>query len=138
MNKNDFQKVISETFSAIVKLTRTKGEEYARSEDQLANFKRSAEEAGIEPEQVWVVFFNKHIDAIKTFAKGGKVLSEPIEGRIDDAILYLILYKAMVRESIQNMTKPVEVPQFEPFPRCNSKSVCRERGSCRRGSEFCD
>lgn len=98
MNKKDFQLLLGETFHRMQELTDSKGEEYARSDDQLANFKRSAIDAGIRPEQVWVVLFNKHVDAIKSFVQTGKILSEPIDGRIDDAILYLCLLKAMVRE----------------------------------------
>ncbi len=143
MNKEDFKKVIEETFEQIRTLTATKGEEYARSSDQLANFRRSAEEAGIEPEQVWIVFFNKHIDAIKTFAKGQArhTPSEPIEGRIDDAILYLILYKAMVREAVSaydHVPPPPPKTNFEPFARCTTPYQCRNFGHCCNGSEFCD
>lgn len=104
MNKAEFKELLDEQHRILCLLTSTKGEEYARSDDQLANFKRSAEEAGITPEQVWLVFYNKHADAIKSFiakppTKWGAVgPSEPIEGRIDDAILYLILLKGLIRE----------------------------------------
>lgn len=105
MKKEDFRLMLSETYDRLVDLTLSKGEEYARSDDQLANFKRSAAEAGITPEQVWLVFFNKHVDAIKhNLAKprikwsDGSGGSEPLEGRIDDAILYLILLKGLIRE----------------------------------------
>jgi len=106
MLKRRFQALIQEQFQAIADLTATKGEEYARSDDQLANFKRQAEEGGIRPEQVWLIFFNKHVDAIKSYIKTGAVLSEPIEGRIDDAILYLLLLKAMVVEKQEEQTRP--------------------------------
>src|SRR5690606_34800971 len=93
-----FIEIVEQTFERIRELTASKGEEYSRDEDQLANFKRGAKDADISPRQVWVVFFNKHIDAIKTWVRDGKEGSEPIEGRIDDAILYLILLKAIVVE----------------------------------------
>jgi hypothetical protein len=64
----------------------------------LANFKRGAVDAGVTPEQVWVVFFNKHLDAIKYYCRHGKVLSESLDERIDDAILYLLLLKALYHE----------------------------------------
>jgi hypothetical protein len=100
MKKKRFQSMLHEVFNRMAQLTASKGEEYARSEDdQLANFKRSGAEAGISPEQTWVVFFNKHIDSIKHHIKTPKVeLAEPIIGRIDDAILYLILLRAMIVE----------------------------------------
>lgn len=90
---------MEETFGQMRALTASKGEEYSRSDDQLANFKRSAEEAGVTPQQVWLVFYNKHMDAIKHFIKTGFWLStEKPEARIDDAILYLLLLKAMIKE----------------------------------------
>ncbi len=98
MTKQDFRRLLEDVHVRMCELTAGKGEEYARSDDQLANFKRSAAEAGIHSSQVWLVFFNKHIDAIKHWVKTGDRLnpSEPIDGRIDDAILYLILLKALI------------------------------------------
>lgn len=98
ITKDRFKGVVNGVFESIVKLTATKGEEYSGDEDQLANFKRSAKEAGISPEQAWLVFFNKHADAIKSYIRTGKEKSEPIESRIDDAILYLILLRAIILE----------------------------------------
>lgn len=102
MRKDEFLALLEDTFTQIEALTATKGEEYAASDDQLANFKRSAEQAGITPEQVWLVFFNKHKDAITSYVKNLNIInrhpSEPIEGRIDDAILYLCLLKALIQE----------------------------------------
>lgn len=97
MNKSEFKHLLLTTHARLLELTNTKGEEYARSDDQLANFKRAAEEAGIRPDQAWLVFFNKHIDSIKHYIRGGTV-TEDINSRIDDALLYLILYKAIVNE----------------------------------------
>lgn len=108
MKKEDFQELLRETHRRMLELTASKGEEYSRDQDQLANFKRSAAETGIMPEQVWLIFYNKHADAIKNYLRRLKLfsesevaisLSEPIESRIDDAVLYLILLKAMIRET---------------------------------------
>jgi hypothetical protein len=99
MNKLDFIESIELTFSNIINLTKTKGEEYSRGDDQLANFKRGAEEIGISKEQILLIFLNKHMDSIKHWVKYPEIsTSEPITGRIDDAILYLLLLKAMVEE----------------------------------------
>lgn len=106
MKKAEFKELLDEQHRVLCLLTSTKGEEYSRSDDQLGNFKRSAMEAGIAPEQVWLVFYNKHADAIKHYVRklgifDAKELmkpSEPIEGRIDDAILYLILLKGLLRD----------------------------------------
>lgn len=112
MIKSEFQKVLESVFSSMRNLTQTKGEEYAGSEDQFANFKRSAEQAGITKHQVWLVFFNKHMDSIKYFVKNGKLEStESIQSRIDDAILYLILLRGMIEEDTHT-----EAPAKKPDP----------------------
>lgn len=98
MTKSEFSKLLDATFARVKVLTQTKGEEYSRDENQLANFNRASWEAGISPAQAWLVFFNKHIDSIKYLVKTGKEGSEPIEGRIDDAILYLILLKGILKD----------------------------------------
>ena len=97
MSKTEFQELLAQVCAHMHDLTATKGEEYSRDEDQLANFKRAAVEAGITPQQAWLVFFNKHLDSIKTWVRGG-TLSESIESRIDDALLYLILLRAIVKD----------------------------------------
>lgn len=102
MDKKEFKNLLTDVFNIIGKLTETKGEEYAGSSDQLANFRRSAQDAGISAEQAWLVFFNKHADAIKYHIRRPRNAayypSEPIEGRAVDAILYLILFIAIQRD----------------------------------------
>ena len=99
MNHQTFKNIIDQTFATMHNLTASKGVEYANSDDQLANFKRLSGELGLSPEAVNLVFLTKHIDSIKNFVRsGGKSESEPIFGRIDDAILYLILLKSIITE----------------------------------------
>jgi hypothetical protein len=81
----------------LMHLTDTKGREYANSDDQLANFKRLSTQLGLTPEQVITVYMTKHLDSINSYVRNPEQdLSEPIDGRIDDAILYLILLKASI------------------------------------------
>lgn len=99
MNHQTFEDIIDQTFVTMHSLTASKGIEYANSDDQLANFKRLSGELGLSPEAVNLVFLTKHIDSIKNFVRsGGESESEPIFGRIDDAILYLILLKSIITE----------------------------------------
>ena len=105
MNKHQFISFLENTYRSLLELTATKGEEYSRDADQLANFKRQSVELGITPEQVLQVYLNKHLDSIKSFIKTQRVLSEPIEGRIDDAILYLILLKGLLEDG-RNQSTP--------------------------------
>lgn len=105
MKHSEFMRdVLDATLLKIRELSLTKGEEYVGKEidgNEHANFDRQALEWEVQPEKVLMIFYTKHIDAIKTWvrelgARDRRKLSEPIEGRIDDAILYLLLLKGMV------------------------------------------
>ncbi len=122
MRKDRFQALLHQTHERMLELTKTKGEEYANNtptgpqaekndpvvlaQDQHANFKRDAEELGSTPEQALGFHLNKHMNAVKSFIKHGRVFSEPIDGRIDDAILYLILLKGLVVERREKEQRP--------------------------------
>lgn len=100
-----WQDILDETIASIQKLCETKGGEYkASDDDQLANFRRRAGRyKDVPPELVWAIYAGKHWDAIETYIDDLNVgrtrqRSEPIEGRIDDLIVYLILLKAMCAE----------------------------------------
>lgn len=96
MNRNDFGVLRDEVYKGIVAINDTKGHDYAGEEDALANFKEAAAELGVSPYTIWFVYFHKHWSAIRTFLKEGTVQSEGIEGRIDDAILYLFLLRGLI------------------------------------------
>ncbi len=114
ITRDRFYKIVDETFAAIRKLSGSKGVEYAGpnvvNTNELANFDRLSDGLEIAPEKVLWVYTTKHLDSIRTYINGLdtpaiRKLSEPIEGRIDDAILYLLLLKAMVVR--RQMYKPV-------------------------------
>lgn len=99
-------KLLDSTFSELSRLAKTKGEEYSGTVDRLANFRRGALALGLTKEQVLMVYAGKHWDAIQTYVKEqadpsgtSRVLSEPISGRVDDLLVYLLLFKAMLEES---------------------------------------
>ncbi len=104
MNGSDFRQLLVETHERLLSLTDTKGVEYAHSADQLANFKRLAQSLDLHPTKVLLVYLAKHLDAITAYSQaldaGRKPIeSEPIAGRIDDAILYLILLKGLINDT---------------------------------------
>lgn len=103
MNRRRLLELVDETFGDIAELNNTKGREYADDEEALSNFYNRAKQLDLSPKKVWGIFFGKHIDAIFSYIKREEVLSEPIEGRIDDAILYLILLKGLIED--QNGTR---------------------------------
>lgn len=80
----------------LVELSSTKGLEYAGTDDVLANFMRLSGTLKISPEMVLWVYLTKHLDAIASWVATNETYStEPIQGRIDDALLYLVLLRVM-------------------------------------------
>lgn len=110
MNGFRFNQLVEQTVDTCKQIMVSKGGEYAHGDDRLDNFKRNAADLGLNPEDVWAVYFKKHIDAISTYVqdvrKGvTRPRSESILGRFDDAINYLILGKALVVEREEQHSK---------------------------------
>ena len=103
---SEYNKLVNKTVQTILALSEQKGGEYAGDTDRLANFRRNAASLGLEMEQIWAVYAGKHWDAIMQYVKDlgeGKTRPrmEPIQGRMDDLIVYLILMKAITEERDQ-------------------------------------
>lgn len=101
-----YAQIVNETVEQINKLSKLKGGEYAGDTDRLANFRRNADSLGLSMEQVWAVYAAKHWDAVQQYVKDiasgtTRPRLESIEGRADDLIVYLILFKAILDEREQ-------------------------------------
>jgi hypothetical protein len=88
----------------VIELNSLKGGEYAGDHDALANFRRNAEDCGLSMETVWRVYAGKHWDAVTQYIKDlntgvERKRLEKIEGRVDDLITYLILFKGILHET---------------------------------------
>lgn len=80
---------------------RKKGHDYRQGNDDdvLHNFRTVSEAVGMSMEKVWFTYFYKHYSALSTFIKeDGQSESEPIEGRVKDLIVYLLLFSRMLNE----------------------------------------
>lgn len=98
-----FNTLIENTVAEIRKLSELKGGEYAGDTDRLANFRRNGTALGLPMESIWAVYASKHWDALMQYIRDmqenkHRTRLEPIEGRVDDLIVYLILFKAMLDE----------------------------------------
>ncbi len=103
MKQADFEKLVDESVAQMRDLLIVKGDEYAGSEDRLANFKRGSNLTGATPMQVLFIYLSKHYDAIATYIKDDaqgkdRRRSESIRGRVHDAINYLLLLEALIVE----------------------------------------
>jgi hypothetical protein len=98
-----FNRLIEDTTAIIRSLSSLKGGEYSGDSDRLANFRRNATDLELPMETVWRIYAAKHWDAIGQYIKdiqSGKtrIRLEGIDGRVDDLIVYLLLFKAMYIE----------------------------------------
>ena len=103
MNHDDYSILIEETFETIKKLGQLKGGEYSGDHDRLLNFRRNGKNLDLPMETVWAVYAAKHWDALMQFVQDlqkGKERQrmESISGRVDDLIVYALLFKAMLKE----------------------------------------
>lgn len=99
MRNDEFLAHVESLLTGAREIMEAKGAEYANDDDRCENFKIAAELLGVDPLTVWAVYFFKHISSIMTFVKVGgdeTKLSEPIEGRFQDAINYLVLGSALI------------------------------------------
>jgi len=102
-NQLKWKDLLDSTIANINELSRLKGGEYAGDADRLANFRRNGLSADVPIELIWRIYASKHWDAIMQYeldTRRGiyRETAEPILGRVDDLIVYLILFKAIYFE----------------------------------------
>jgi len=123
MNNQEFTKLTNDLFASCVDMMNRKGPDYAsgpsaseEERDRLWNFKEVARRSGSDPFKVWAVYFIKHIVSLEKWVRERELQSESLEGRIIDAINYLVLFKALLKEGEgEGMQKEPET--FEPIDR---------------------
>lgn len=100
MNAADYQTLSAALLREAADIQEAKQSGYIMgSGDVLANFKRAAEAANIEPGQAFVVFMRKHFDAIcAILARPELPVSEAPIGRFADLINYCLLGYALLVE----------------------------------------
>jgi hypothetical protein len=103
MDRQEFNKQSLILLMKVSKTLESKGVEYQKLDNVLSNFENNASDLGLTPYQIWSVYFSKHTKSIINAIKKNpdnpedKSLSEPFEGRIIDAIAYLLLLNAMTK-----------------------------------------
>ena len=151
MDKPTFKTIVEASEARRRDLREKKGKEYTRGEaDVLSNFKRvglALEGVHITKDNAalisWWIYANKHWDAVVSYIKQGKEVSnETIEGRIDDLHVYLDLLLGIVEERRQ-MGEPAHGEEWgdltkgasHSFGKCNTKgcAFCCKCDSCRAG-----
>lgn len=73
--------------------------EYAGGTNAFGNFERLGAALQLPREKILWVYLVKHLDGIQAWLNGHKSQREPVTGRIEDAIVYLLLLHAMASET---------------------------------------
>ena len=104
MNKKEFQQIKKSLDAYSKAIMEAKQPEYTNNDDDvLRNFKNVAENLGLESQEVWAVYFYKHIQAILSHAHNPEMIeAEPIQSRYADAINYLYLGYGLYIEKLSN------------------------------------
>lgn len=99
MTTVEFGNLLDERLEKIQQTLITKAKEYATGEDRLHNFKKASAFTGETPAQVCVGFMIKHLvsvnDLVNQVAPPSPAM---IDEKIGDAINYLILLEALLKE----------------------------------------
>jgi hypothetical protein len=108
-----YTQLVKQSFDKVMELSTLKGGEYSGDVDRLLNFRRNATAMGLPKEAIWGVYAAKHWDALMQYIQDlntGKTRPrlESLDGRCDDLIVYLLLFKAMLIESRELADKAAE------------------------------
>ncbi len=98
MTHDELIKLANDLHEKCIAVLNTKGHDYTRDNDRLADFKEDAADLDITPRQAWGIKFNKQVRAMKTWARGETLKSESLESRAIDVINYATLGLALSRD----------------------------------------
>ena len=100
MNLAQRNEFFQERMTEILSLAASKGAVYSKQTNALSNFYDQAKRSNLSPFQVWLIFFEKHVAAIENAIINDPFypieLTESMNGRINDAIAYLLILSALL------------------------------------------
>ena len=103
MNKAKIAVVMDKVFEECSFLRDAGQKEYAhKDENAFRNFESVGTALDLPREKVLLTYMLKHIDGIVAHANGHTSQREDVRGRINDVIVYLILYRAMLDQDSGN------------------------------------
>lgn len=100
-SQEDTAKVFAEFISKIMELRNAGHREYAHG-PSFGNFNRLSQRLKLPRGKVLWTYLEKHLDGIVSHLNGHELQREPVEGRIFDAVVYLLLLAAMLEEDRRN------------------------------------
>lgn len=99
-----------------------KNQDYASEKDVLSNIKGDAADLGLTPEAVALVYFSKHLRALKKGMLGQELQSESLEERFVDAYNFLHILWALHQEH-KSAPKDLEVRTLDEFPVIGERNI---------------
>lgn len=130
MKNSEFERMVFHFRERQDKLILTKGHDYTvgnGDEDRLWNFKTVASMLGISPLQALGVYWLKHVFAICTYIKMGKVESEDIDGRFLDESNYNLLGRALINDLLGSPFEEIVCPEGEKVPAVRKQRSGRDK-----------
>ena len=111
MDHKEYNQLKNELLNVCQEIMNQKQPEYTNNDsDVLHNFKSTAKRLKLNPQEVWGVFLDKHIQAILSHAGNPDMhQAEPIMSRYADAINYLLLGFAMHIESMKKQHEDLKL-----------------------------
>lgn len=99
MTHEQFNATVRRFFADVGDEIERKNADYAgESPSAFAAFDEAASVLGLTREQVWAVFYMKHVQALVRFIKQGKLDSEDITSRLTDLAAYPAIFAAMLED----------------------------------------
>lgn len=105
MQRRQFEEISDELYEMVIETLLRKGVEYQKDNNVFSNFEENAKDLGLTKYQIWNIYFNKHIKSISNAIKTNpedptaKEMPEKLQGRIVDAVAYLLLLNGMISEA---------------------------------------
>jgi hypothetical protein len=122
MNRGELVKLAEETFETCKSLLAGKGAEYSKDNNVFSVFEKCGDDLDVSPLIPIKLFMDKHYSSITSYVKkvvnGADIdklnseLSEPIDGRIQDMINYLIILEAYIKSQSSKVNSEVNSSTF--------------------------
>ena len=114
MDSEQFEKILSARLEAMRSTLESKAKEYAIG-DRLANFKRAAEISRTTPQKALAGMLMKHLVSVLDLIEGSLAPTEyMVNEKIGDAINYLVLLEAILKEPKVVMGYDFDIPYPPP------------------------
>lgn len=99
MENKAFVVFCDKIFTECAAILEAKGPDYSGLQDRLKNFKEVAAKYDVSAEAAVMIYYEKHMQAVSTYIKSGKLTGEPIREKIKDLINYLVLLGAIIEDN---------------------------------------